>query len=130
MEHSLSGKAGLVENAGILSQIKSGRVITAVIKEDRLPEYLSAGKDSGFQIEQIAVSGESFPLSVAKNSLQPEGVYSSLLTEVKGEGYVAVSIKKPETAKDHEPFWKNLENLDRNSNQNTAQSPSSSTAKT
>lgn len=80
-------------------QLLDGVTVTLQIQEEFLRFHVLAALDSGFKIDHIARPGETYTTKTL-------GV---LEQEVVNPGFVAISLTKPQEAKDHAPFWKALE---------------------
>lgn len=121
------GKIISFENFTLASMLLRGQAETFVAYGDSFNIYNLAAVMSGFEIKVIAKEGEEFPYLKGKISLRNYPGQSSAsevkLGTVSREGWVAISIEKPEGEKDFDLFHKTLGDILRQESIRSASKP-------
>lgn len=103
MVEALPAPVDYVTNPELEEGIKNGSVTTFAIEKRNLTFYQQAAIMSGFEVREIAKPGQHYvteQISLAKRRLNGQENKPPKITAIKsqfqvGEGYVAISLKRP-----------------------------------
>lgn len=103
MEQSKSPDRNLLQHgelAWLADKMKDRSVVIRVIPEKLLSVYSKIGSQTDFKVKKIAGKGEAFP--------QRRG-NDIVIIKVQEEDFIAVSIERLGTQRDHSAFWSDLQ---------------------